>query len=161
MPTTEPDLHITFLDSIQPKATAAVYTVRVEHTLTEEGRPVDGNGSDKLPTAVRKFEIRAARFVLDESSVHAFYPAEGASGAYGSALPHITLNRPFLPWERELLATRADLGRPPWLALLVFGEGEIPDDPEATGQSTTRTVAELRRPGTGILGPALSDEGID
>lgn len=161
MPTTEPDLHITFLDSIQPKATAAVYTVRVEHTLTEDGRPVDGNSSDKLPTAVRKFEIRAARFVLDESSVHAFYPAEGASGAYGSVLPHITLNRPFLPWERELLATRADLGRPPWLALLVFGEGEIPDDPEATGQSTTRTVAELRRPGTGILGPALSDEGID
>ncbi|MEZ0107397.1 hypothetical protein ABH920_001389 [Catenulispora sp. EB89] len=161
MPTTEPDLNITFLDSIQPKATAAVYTVRAEHTLTDDGVPVDGTGNDKLPIAEQRFEIRAARFVLDESSVHAFYPAEGASGAYGSVLPHITLNRPHLPWERELLATRADLGRPPWLALLVFGEGEIPDDPEATGQSTTRTVAELRRPGTGILGPALSDQGID
>ncbi len=158
MPRAEPDLHITFLDSIQPRATAAVYTVRAEHTLTENGQPVDAD--DKLPTAVQKFEIRAARFILDESSVHAFYPAEGASGAYGSVLPHITLNRSFLPWERELRA-RADLGRAPWLALLVFGEGEIPDDPEATGQSTTRTVAELRQPGPGILGPELSDQGID
>ncbi|MFB6440152.1 hypothetical protein ACFCVY_25830 [Streptomyces sp. NPDC056411] len=48
----------------------------------------------------------------------------------------------------------------PWLALMVFRAGELPDAPESLGQTTTRTVAELRSPGDGILGPDLSDTGI-
>ncbi|UKY48512.1 hypothetical protein [Streptomyces inhibens] len=151
------DLRVAFHDYRRPKATAGVYTLTAEHRLTKNGNRVDVNPA--LPVTQQQFEIRAVRFVLDPSSVHAHYPAEGAAGDFSRTLPHITLNRSILPWER-LLKARAVPEQAPWLALMVFRAGELPDDPEGLGQTTTRTVAELRRPGGGILGPDLSDIGI-
>ncbi|MDT0454425.1 hypothetical protein RM550_01555 [Streptomyces sp. DSM 41527] len=155
----EHDLHVTFHDRLQPKATAGIYTIRVEHTLTEDG--TDITAGDPLPDVEEQFEIRAVRFVLDESSVHAVYPAAGACGNFTRTLPHLTLNRAILPWERVLLG-RSEEARPPWLALLVFGAGELPDDLNALGLTGSRTVAELRTPvDPGVLGPDLSDKGLD
>ncbi|TQF02689.1 hypothetical protein E6W39_10985 [Kitasatospora acidiphila] len=151
------DLRVAFHDYRRPLATAGVYTLTAEHHLTKDGTRVDVNPA--IPATTQQFEIRAVRFVLDPSSVHAHYPAEGAVGDFSRTLPHITLDRSILPWERVLKA-RAVPGQAPWLALMVFQAGELPDDPEGLGQTTTRTIAELRRPGDGILGPDLSDEGI-
>ncbi|WP_322871267.1 hypothetical protein [Streptomyces goshikiensis] len=150
------DLRVAFHDYRRPEAAAGVYTLTAEHRLTKDGTRVD---SPAIPATEQRFEIRAVRFVLDPSSVHARYPAEGAVGDFGRTLPHITLNRSILPWER-LLKARAVPEQAPWLALLVFRAGELPDDPEGLGLSTTRTVAELRRPPAGTLGPDLSDIGI-
>ncbi|MBD0693569.1 hypothetical protein [Streptomyces sp. CBMA123] len=150
------DLRVAFHDYRRPLATAGVYTLTAEHRLTKDGARVD---TPAIPTATQQFEIRAARFVLDPSSVHAHYPADGASGDFSRTLPHITLDRSILPWER-LLKARAVPEQAPWLTLMVFRAGELPDDPEGLGQSTSRTIAELRRPGAGILGPDLSDTGI-
>ncbi|WP_051822987.1 hypothetical protein [Streptomyces sp. NRRL S-1448] len=151
---TTPDLVVTFYDHEQPVATAGVYTVRLEQTLVHGGSAVDA--SDRLPTAEQAFEIRAARFVLDPATIAFTYPAPGSTGDYTTTLAHVTLTRSVLPWERELQVRNAD-GRPPWLALLVFGEDELDDDPGATGDSVTRTVAELASPGGTVLGPALGD----
>ncbi|MCZ1006772.1 hypothetical protein [Streptomyces lydicus] len=151
------DLRVAFHDYRRPKATAGVYTLTAEHHLTKDGNRVDVNPA--IPATTQQFEIRAVRFVLDPSSVHAHYPAEGAAGDFSRTLPHITLDRSILPWERKLKA-RAVPEEAPWLALMVFHAGELPDDPEGLGQTTTRTIAELRRPGDGILGPDLSDTGI-
>ncbi|MFF9644126.1 hypothetical protein [Kitasatospora aureofaciens] len=153
--TTTPDLNVTFYDHLQPKATAGVYTVTVEQCLTQDGNRVDTTDAP-LPKVTDRYEVRAAQFVLDPTSVHASYPADDASGLYTQVLPHITLNRAILPWERELQGRAA--ARAPWLALLVFAEGEVEDDPDAEGAFTQRTVGELRSPGTGTLGPALSGE---
>lgn len=150
------DLRVAFHDYRRPLATAGVYTLTADHHLTKDGVRVD---TPAIPTATQQFEIRAVRFVLDPSSVHAHYPADGASGDFSRTLPHITLNRSILPWER-LLRARAVPEQAPWLALMVVRAGELPDDPEGLGQTTTRTVTELRRPGPGILGPDLSDTGI-
>ncbi|MFD5918720.1 hypothetical protein ACFVYP_19700 [Kitasatospora sp. NPDC058201] len=151
------DLRVAFHDYRRPLAAAGVYTLTAEHHLTKDGNRVDVNPA--IPATTQQFEIRAVRFVLDPSSVHAHYPAEGAAGDFGRTLPHITLDRSILPWER-LLKARAVPEQAPWLALMVFRAGELPDDPEGLGRTTTRTVAELRRPGGGILGPDLSNEGI-
>ncbi|MFC0843398.1 hypothetical protein ACFH04_06555 [Streptomyces noboritoensis] len=98
----------------------------------------------------------AVRFVLDESSVHAAYPPAAQAGNYTAVLPHITLDRAVLPWERTV--TRSEAGSGPWLALLVFAENELPDDPEASGRTTMRTVAKLLRPAeTATLGPETSE----
>ncbi|SHG72984.1 hypothetical protein [Streptoalloteichus hindustanus] len=151
-------LQITFYDRLSPAATAGVYTIRAEQCLTRDD--VDFTASDPLPVVEQQFEIRAVRFVLDDSSVHAHYPPSGSHGDYGSTLPHITLNRAILPWERELSGTLV-VARAPWLALLVFAAGELPDDPDGKGLTRTRTVDALRHPEeTDILGPDLSDEGI-
>ncbi|WP_439681719.1 hypothetical protein [Embleya sp. MST-111070] len=151
------DLRVAFHDHRRPLAAAGVYTLTAEHRLTKDGNRVDVNPA--IPATTQRFEIRAVRFVLDPSSVHAHYPAEGAVGDFGRTLPHITLDRSILPWER-LLKARATPEQAPWLALMVFRAGELPDDPEGLGRTTTRTVAQLRSPGDGILGPDLSDEGI-
>ncbi|MFE7539254.1 hypothetical protein [Streptomyces platensis] len=156
------DLRVAFHDYRRPKAAAGVYTLAVQHQL--KGHDRLDNAS--LPGTSQKFEIRAVRFVLDPSSVHAHYPAKGASGDFSRTLAHITLNRSILPWERLLKArgeqasTVAVPEQAPWLALMVFRGGELPEDPEGLGETVTRTVAELRDPGDGILGPDLSDEGI-
>ncbi|WP_433261530.1 hypothetical protein ACQPZF_27075 [Actinosynnema sp. CS-041913] len=160
---TQPDLRISFHDYYQPRATAGVYTVEATQVLEKGDDPVPTPGHE-LPEVVERFEVRAVRFVLDESSVHALYPAEGAEGDYRLTLPHITLNRAVLPWERETEGHALEdvPVREPWLALLVFRAGELPDDPDARGDAVSRTVEELRCPTEkDVLGPKLADEGID
>jgi hypothetical protein len=44
-------------------------------------------------------------------------------GEHSNALPHITLKRSTLPWERSVNTNDSDL---PWVALLLFRESEKP-----------------------------------
>ncbi|WP_052682210.1 CBM96 family carbohydrate-binding protein [Saccharothrix sp. ST-888] len=150
---TRPDLNVSFYDHLDPKVTADVYTITVEHLLTKDGVRIDTE-ADPLPKASDSYEIRAAQFVLDPSSVHAVFPPPGAAGLYTHVLPHITLSRAILPWERQLRGRLA--AKEPWLALLVFAAGELDDDPDAQGEFTIRPISELREPGAGINGPELS-----
>ncbi|MFI1184224.1 hypothetical protein ACH4UT_32410 [Streptomyces sp. NPDC020799] len=155
---TEP-LDITFHDNLAPAVTAGTYTVTVTPKLTgSDSQPIDAE--EWLPTETKQFRIEAVQFVLDPSSVHAVFPAPGSSGDYTHVLPHITLNRAILPWERDPAWSR-DNARSSWLVLLLFREGELPGDPGALGLADTRTVNELIHPDNGpgnkkILGPALA-----
>ncbi|MEV4439915.1 hypothetical protein AB0K09_12970 [Streptomyces sp. NPDC049577] len=149
-----PELHVFFHDHLIPHAGAGVYTVLATHELYEDGNRLDT--APPLPVSEQSFEIRPARFVLDDGSVHTRYPAAGSAGSYDNVLPHITLTRGVLPWERELSGTRAR-AHAPWMALLVFREGELPEDPGALGDTVSRTVAELVTPTeAGVIGPVLS-----
>ncbi|WP_424641015.1 hypothetical protein [Embleya sp. AB8] len=154
-----PRLDVTFHDYFVPRADPGLYTVCAEHLLEDAA----GNRLDDppLPGAKQEFELRAARFTLHETSVHAFYPPAGSSGSYDEVLPHITLDRAILPWERPLTGIHAR-ARAPWVALLVFREGELPDDTAATGDTVLRTVAKLIRPDEqdDVVGPKLTDGGI-
>ncbi|GAA3284168.1 hypothetical protein [Streptomyces lavendulae] len=151
------DLRVNFHNHHVPKADPGKYTAQVEHELWEAddaGRPTVRVDDPPLTSPEpERFEIRAVRFVLDETSVHAVYPQPGASGAFMRVLPHITLNRSVLPWERDLSGQRA---RAPWIALMIFRAGELPDDPTASGLGSTRTVEKLLDPDEGnVLGPDL------
>ncbi|WP_050503083.1 hypothetical protein [Streptomyces monomycini] len=150
-------LDVTFIDHMRPAATAGTYTIEVEHVLKEGTTPVDG--SAPLPCAHEEFEIRAPQFMLDGATVQAVYPARGASGDFRHVLPHITLTRAYLPWEREPKWSLAQR-RAPWLTLMLFRAGELPDDPEALALTTERTVRELRADDEEtVLGPELT--GLD
>ncbi|MGY5124912.1 hypothetical protein [Streptomyces nigrescens] len=153
-PSAAPELDITFLDHLRPRATAGDYRVTVEHVLKgSDGQTL--NPDDPL-TAEHTFEIRAPQFVLDASSVHAFYPAPGASGDFTHTLPHVTLARAPLPWEREQRWSRSGR-RAPWMALLLFRAGELPDDPQGLAHTTLRTVEKLVTPDEPrVCGPALT-----
>ncbi|MFE1409252.1 hypothetical protein ACFW6F_00245 [Streptomyces sp. NPDC058746] len=156
----EPTLRVNFIDHLIPRATPGRYRVKVHHTLTDAGGELDT--PERLPTTEETFEIRAARFVLARPTVHALYPPPGSRSSYGRTLAHITFNRPTLPWERNQAGTRSGPeARPPWVALLVFGADELPDDPGAAGATVLRTVAELRRPAEpGVIGPDLPDGSV-
>ncbi|MCC3770356.1 hypothetical protein K6I34_002859, partial [Streptomyces sp. UNOC14_S4] len=144
----DPRFDIHFHDNHIPAAPAGLYEISLGHTVS--GGKV---GTDNLPSVHQNAEIRAPQFTLDGSFVHALHPAPAASGAFEYVLPHITLNRMILPWERALDAAEPQL---PWLALLLFTEGELPDDPKSQGHTATRTVRQLLTPTDDVLAPDIT-----
>ena len=94
---------------------------------------VDGQGSIG---SERHFDVTGPRFRLAPDEVASVVPPRNASGAFGDTLPQIVLGRRTLPWERSLGAPASSgthgpndppaiAGDAPWLALLVFTEGEF------------------------------------
>jgi hypothetical protein len=88
----------------------------------------------------RYFDVVGPRFAVPQSMVAATFPPANAHGSFQDGLPHVVLARRTLPWERELDPERlipapavaaaepeAVVGVParlPWVALLIFEEGE-------------------------------------
>ncbi|MFD9072943.1 hypothetical protein [Streptomyces lasiicapitis] len=125
-----------FFDHRLPSLYSGRHTVTVDHTVTGS----DKVGDELLPDLEQVFEVRQPRFQLLPGDVAACYPLPGAEGEYDTLLPHITLKRPGFPWMHMLRGTREGT---PWLALLVFRPGELPEDPQAVGQVTVSTAADF------------------
>jgi hypothetical protein len=123
-----------FLDHRIPSLYAARYRISVEQTIDT----IDTGST--LPARPQNFDVREVRFAISDSEIHACYPVPGAVGTYSQILPHITLDAPALPWARLLDGVEEGT---PWVALLVFREDELPDDPQAVGAVTVSTVREL------------------
>ncbi|MEV0032675.1 hypothetical protein [Nocardia sp. NPDC050793] len=129
MPTTS---HRTrFLDHRIPSLYAGQYLISVEQNIDTVAT---------LTTRQQHFGVRGPRFSLGGSEIHGCYPVPGAVGKYSQILPHITLDAAGLPWAR-LLGSSGD--GVPWVALLLFREGELPEDPQAVGEVTVSTVRQL------------------
>ncbi len=108
---------IRFLQNHLPSLAVGEYEIIVEQDVKRQGVALD-----KF-TSVRTFSVRGDRLTLKPADVSAVFPPAGSQGDHANVLPHILLNRSTLPWERL-----ADPGSPntPWLALLLFDEGETP-----------------------------------
>lgn len=128
--TSEPVL---FHDTYLPVASAGKYRIGATQTVTGSGVAE----TFTLPTQ-QEFVVRAPRFALDPSFVHAVRPAPDSSGDSRRLLPHITLDRAILPWDRKLGATEDK--KIPWVALLVFAKDELRG---GSSPISTRTVKEL------------------
>ena len=83
------------------------------------------------------FTVVGPRFTVPQAMVATTYPPSNGYGPFQDGLPHVVLSRRTLPWERELdpsgriPAPTIPPGAPPapappvpWVALLVFEEGE-------------------------------------
>ena len=158
-----PDRTLTFHDSYAPALTGGPYTMTVRHQVEGLHGPL-GDPETDFPTVTRHFEVQAPRFSLAPGSVHAMHPPPGAEGNYDTHLAHVSLTRAMLPWEQELEPDQGNGTRTPWLALLLFAEGELPGDPHAQGKAQSRAVRELLTPQQGdVLGPHIenvSDESL-
>jgi hypothetical protein len=84
----------------------------------------------------RQFEVTGPRFSLAPDEIASVIPPRNASGAFAETLPQVVFGRRTLPWERSLGAPASAgtsgpqdpppiAGDAPWLALLVFSEGEV------------------------------------
>ncbi|WP_426560704.1 hypothetical protein ACPPVT_12545 [Angustibacter sp. McL0619] len=80
--------------------------------------PADQLPVQDLATHVR---VTSPRYLLPPDQVLSTYPPAGTEGAYGSRLPQVVIKRRTLPWERAVDAGTAGT---PWLALVVYAEGE-------------------------------------
>ena len=128
-------------DEMTPPLVDNSYRITVNTAVTIDG------GAQPLPNSQRFFNIEGPRFTLASSEVAAVFPPRNGHGPFDEAIPHIALGRRTLPWERELdpasrigTLTRKpsdppppnpqppgsahQYGPPPWLALMLFEEGE-------------------------------------
>ncbi|MFI1797370.1 hypothetical protein ACH427_08440 [Streptomyces sp. NPDC020379] len=158
-PDPDPSLNVQFVDSLVPTLTAGRYTLTAHQSLTKGGTRVDTDNYLDVHATEQQVEVRAPRFTVQPEWIHGAYPTPGASGLYDDVLPHVTLDRATLPWERE--AKAKDGTRLPWLTLLVFGEGELPDtDPHCLGRTDAKTVADLTGSESGVVLPPF-DQATD
>ena len=120
---------ITLYDNHPPSLTAGTYKIEVTQTLTV------GNDSLTLELPDRKngngtttgakdleFTVAGEHYALNSLQIDSVFPPAGAMGDFSLVLPHIILNRSTLPWEN---GSGDGKGTTPWLALLLFQEGEI------------------------------------
>jgi hypothetical protein len=91
-------------------------------------------GSDRpLEHKIAYFDVEGPRFTLAAPEVAGMFPPRNGHGPFDEAIPHVALGRRTLPWERPFSTARTSVdgtplnagGTPiPWMALLVFEDGE-------------------------------------
>ncbi|WP_437867187.1 hypothetical protein [Sorangium sp. So ce363] len=112
---------VEFIQHHQPPLDSGTYRM----DLVQRIKPVN---SDKilahdLGTRSLTFVVAGERFsALAPQQVAGLFPAEGSLGDHANVLPHITLTRSTLPWERSPDNVNHDL---PWLALLLFHDKDF------------------------------------
>ena len=118
---------IKFIQSCLPSLDAGEYRITI-------GQKVANAGEFLIPQVVKSFAVKGARFSLSPDDVYSVYPASNHQGNFDNSLPHIILTRRTLPWERtmdgSLPQRHPGQAEPqdaePWMALLLFSEGEVP-----------------------------------
>lgn len=144
---------VQFYDGYFAQLTAGPYTIEVTHQL--QGAPENVQYSKQ-----QKFTVRAPEFTIDPNTVMQVYPANGASDIYDQRLPFLVLADPGLPWERSLVpgSQPATKENPlPWLALVLFAEGEVYLQGATNISVATTQVSDLLTvdPNSQMLKPTL------
>lgn len=121
-----------FFDAFKPGLNDGTYRIDVTQTVTATGATVQ--------PAVQQFVVQGPRFSIDPTDVHTQFPPNGATSVFESVLPHVVLNKRLLPWERDIPGLADTV---PWLALLVFQQGELLGDAAGGNYAQTLTVQQL------------------
>lgn len=144
MSTTPPPAGSMYLyDDITPPLIDNSYRLDVVTNVTFDG--------EQAPLASNSgyFDIEGPRFILPSTDVAGVFPPRNGHGGFDENIPQIVISRRSLPWERRLTSNPALIGTPardantaqpnpfpprqgkpqeygpaPWLALLLFEEGE-------------------------------------
>ncbi|MFK0732703.1 MAG: hypothetical protein ACIWVG_16350 [Gloeotrichia echinulata HAB0833] len=141
---------VQFIEYHQPHLKSGDYTLTVTQEIESKIEPII---KESFKTELN-FSILGPRFALDPQQIQSVFPPEGSLGDHSNVLPHIILKRSTLPWERQLVQAQKDQNNDSqsWLALLLFAEGEFP-------QETSTTLGELKKGSTGkIKWPQISPE---
>lgn len=114
--------HFQLYTHFTPALTAGDYKLTTTQSLSATG-PKGGLTATDLPVdALDTYvTVTSPRYVLPPEQALSTYPPAGTEGAYGARLPQVVIKRRTLPWERSVAGAPADT---PWLALVVFAEGE-------------------------------------
>jgi len=114
--------HFQLYTHFTPALTAGDY----KFTTTQSLSAIDAKGAlgpDQLPvdSLDTHVTVTSPRYLLPPEQALSTYPPAGTEGAYGARLPQVVIKRRTLPWERGVAGAPAGT---PWLALVVFAEGE-------------------------------------
>ena len=156
---TLPANSVQFYDGYFAQLPSGSYKIEVTHQLQNSPEAVQYS---KCQT----FTVRGPEFVVDPNTAMQAYPANGASDIYDHQLPFLVLADPGLPWERSLvpgspLSTK-DNPQPPWLALVLFAEGEVYLQGATNSPIATTQVSDLLKvdPKSETLKPTLPNDWV-
>lgn len=135
---------VQFYDNVEPGLKDGTYRIDLSLELSAAGA--------EIPPTTQRFEVRGPRFSIDPADIHAVFPPNGATGVFEEVLPHVVFNKRLLPWERDVPSLADHV---PWLALLVFSEGELSGPSESGNHARTITVEQLLAPETNTRKPRL------
>lgn len=141
-----PTGEIQFYDAFEPGLKDGTYTIEVAQTLS-------GVTDATITPVSQRFVVQGPRFAVNPSEIHAVFPPNGATSVFEEILPHVVLNKRLLPWERDIPPFANGV---PWLALLVFSEGELLGDAGGGNYAQTQTVAQLLAADTNTRKPILA-----
>lgn len=132
------NLKVKFIEYNQPPLDSGNYQVTVEQTIKTK---TSGKISEEKFSQILDFVVSGHRFSpLTINDIYAVFPPSGNLGEHSNALPHITLKRSSLPWERSVNKNDSDL---PWVALILFRESEKPTPQTIKLKDLTATAAKF------------------
>ena len=142
--------HFRLYTHVVPALKAGDYRFATTQSLTAKDKDGDVT-ADRLPVEELHTHLRVTspRYQLPPDQILSTYPPAGTEGAYGSRLPQVVIKRRTLPWERSVEG--GDDGTP-WLALVVFAEGEA-------DLLTNVPVAQCVTAGVHLDGPVDIEKG--
>jgi hypothetical protein len=132
------NLKVKFIEYNQPPLDSGNYQVTVEQTIKTK---TSGKIAEEKFSQILDFVVSGHRFApLTMNDIYAVFPPSGNLGEHSNALPHITLKRSTLPWERSVNTNDSDL---PWVALLLFRESEKPTPQTIKLKDLTASAAKF------------------
>ena len=137
MTTTTEGKQVKFIQYHQPALESGEYHIKVEQTIADtRGRiPEDIKYEKELI-----FSVVGERFEpLAPQDIYAIFPPAESLGDHSNVLPHITLHRSTLPWERYPGKSDENFT---WLVLLLFRDADF-DDEDDKPKLKTITLKEL------------------
>lgn len=109
---------VEFIQNHVPAMESGVYRIHVEQAVS--GGTIPGTSTS---TADAAFAVTGERYsYLAPKDVFGVFPPVGHTGDFQNVLPHVTVNRSTLPWER--MPDGATRGVP-WLALLLLRDSDF------------------------------------
>ena len=144
-----PPGEIQFFDAFESVLKDGAYRIEVSQTVSAAAASV--------APVTQQFVVQGPRFHIDPGEVHTQFPPNGATSIFEEVLPHVVLNKRLLPWERQVKGLP---GAVPWLALLVFQQGELLGDTGGGNGGQTLTVEQLLSTDTpGVVRKPLPQAG--
>lgn len=114
------DLQMQLFDYCAPPLVAGNYTISSTQEVIWSKKNVN-----QRYDSTQQVLVDGPRFTLDPSMVYSIFPPANMQGQYETILPHIVLTKRTLPWERTMDQKPPTNPPEPWMALMLFTEGEI------------------------------------
>ncbi|NEO20839.1 MULTISPECIES: hypothetical protein [unclassified Moorena] len=154
MTTTTSGQQVKFIQYHQPALESGEYHIKVEQTISDtKGRIPEGIKYEKELI----FSVIGERFEpLTPQDIYAVFPPPESLGDHSNVLPHITVNRSTLPWERYPGQSDENLT---WLVLLLFWDSDFEDDDDKPKLKTI-TLGELVAGESGVKFPSYTLDGV-
>jgi hypothetical protein len=133
-----PEGKVEFLQYHQPYMESGEYRLKVEQTIQADNEIPSETFSREIT-----FVVSGERFgPLSPTDIHAVFPPANTIGDHSNVLPHISLKRSTLPWERFPDSGKVD-NNLTWLVLLLFRESDFAKESDKP-QLQSLSVRELR-----------------